>query len=125
MTILLTTHYLDEAEQLCDRVAIVSEGRIVALDTPAALLAGLGREVVEIRVDAIRVDALARLRQLRIADAATFVVGDTIHIPLRDRPAREVVAAIGDTGLSTKAVATRAPTLDDVFLQLTGRTLAA
>ena len=42
MTILLTTHYLDEAEQLCDRVAIVSEGRIVALDTPAALLAGLG-----------------------------------------------------------------------------------
>ena len=51
MTILLTTHYLDEAERLCDRVAIIHAGRIVALDTPAALLAGLGREIVELRVD--------------------------------------------------------------------------
>jgi ABC-2 type transport system ATP-binding protein len=125
MTILLTTHYLDEAEQLCDRVAIVSEGRIVALDTPAALLAGLGREVVEIRVDRDPTEGLATLRQLHIADAGTFVVGNTIHIPLRDRPARDVVAAIGDAALPTKAIATRAPTLDDVFLQLTGRTLAA
>ncbi len=125
MTILLTTHYLDEAEQLCDRVAIVSEGRIVALDTPAALLAGLGREVVEIRVDRDPVHAVTRLRQLRIADGATFVVGNTIHIPLRDGSAREVVAAIDDADLATKAIATRAPTLDDVFLQLTGRTLAA
>src|SRR5206468_9047314 len=46
MTILLTTHYLDEAERLCDRVAIMHEGRIVALDRPAALLAPLGREIV-------------------------------------------------------------------------------
>src|SRR5437764_916956 len=50
MTILLTTHYLDEAERLCDRVAIVHEGRVVALDAPRSLLAGLGREIVELRV---------------------------------------------------------------------------
>ncbi|MDX6655198.1 MAG: type transport system ATP-binding protein, partial [Solirubrobacterales bacterium] len=49
ITILLTTHYLDEAERLCDRIAIIHTGRIIALDTPAALLAGLGRELVEIR----------------------------------------------------------------------------
>ena len=60
MTILLTTHYLDEAEQLCDRVAIVHEGRIVALDTPAALLAGIGREIVELRVAG---DVAARSRR--------------------------------------------------------------
>src|SRR5438067_10496404 len=48
MTIFLTTHYLDEAERLCDRVAIVHEGRIVGLDTPDALLAGLGRELIEL-----------------------------------------------------------------------------
>ena len=50
MTVLLTTHYLDEAERLCDRVAIVHEGRIVALDSPDTLLAGLGRAIVEVRV---------------------------------------------------------------------------
>src|SRR5260370_14101935 len=52
MTIVLTTHHLDEAERLCDRVAIVHEGQIVALDTPEALLASLGRHIVESRVAA-------------------------------------------------------------------------
>src|SRR5205814_577344 len=51
MTIVLTTHYLDEAERLCDRVAVVHEGVIVALDTPRALLEGLGDEIVELRID--------------------------------------------------------------------------
>src|SRR5437762_7865775 len=50
MTVLLTTHYLDEAERLCDRIAIMHAGRIVALDTPVALLAELGREILELRV---------------------------------------------------------------------------
>ena len=49
-TILLTTHYLDEAERLCDRLAIMHEGRIVALDTPHALRADLGERIVELRV---------------------------------------------------------------------------
>src|SRR5205814_3938628 len=52
MTIMLTTHYLDEAERLCDRVAIMHAGRIVALDTPRALLDQLGVELLEVRVDA-------------------------------------------------------------------------
>ena len=51
MTIVLTTHYLEEAERLCDRVAIIHAGAIVALDTPAALLAGLGGELLELRVE--------------------------------------------------------------------------
>src|ERR671931_653329 len=51
MTILLTTHYLDEAQRLCDRVAIIHMGEIVALDTPDALLAGLGGEILELRVN--------------------------------------------------------------------------
>ena len=62
MTILLTTHYLDEAEQLCDRVAIVHQGRIVALDSPAALLARMGRELVELRVDGDVATAVTSLR---------------------------------------------------------------
>jgi ABC-2 type transport system ATP-binding protein len=125
MTVLLTTHYLDEAEQLCDRVAIVHEGRIVALDSPAALLAGLGREIVEVRVDADVTAAVASLRTAGIAGRDTFVVGATVHIPLRDRGGRDTVAAITDLGLATRAITSRAPTLDDVYLQLTGTSLAA
>src|SRR5437667_8237119 len=68
MTILLTTHYLDEAEKLCDRLAIIHEGEIVALDTPAALLAGLGREIVELRVSGDSESALASLRTHGVVD---------------------------------------------------------
>ena len=125
MTILLTTHYLDEAEQLCDRVAIVHEGRIVALDSPAALLADLGREIVELRVDGDVSAAVASLRTHGIAGADTFVVGATVHIPLSDRPGRDAVAAITDSGITARAITSRAPTLDDVYLKLTGATLAA
>jgi len=125
MTILLTTHYLDEAEQLCDRVAIVHEGRIVALDSPAALLASLGRELVELRVEGDVTAAVASLRTRGIAGGDTFVVGATVHIPLRDRPGRDAVAAITDLGLNARAITSRAPTLDDVYLQLTGESLAA
>jgi len=125
MTILMTTHYLDEAEQLCDRVAIVHEGRIVALDTPAALLAGLGREIVELRVDGDVTAAVAQLRTHGIAGADTFVVGATIHVPLRHRPGREAVAAITDLGIAARAITSRPPTLDDVYLKLTGESLAA
>src|SRR5207253_1778563 len=59
LTVLLTTHYLDEAERLCDRVAIIHAGRIVALDTPRALLAGFGQALVELRVDGHVGSALA------------------------------------------------------------------
>ena len=71
MTILLTTHYLDEAERLCDRVAIMHAGRIVALDTPAALLAGLGDELVELRVDSDPAAALGRAARAAASPATT------------------------------------------------------
>src|SRR5256714_2857832 len=67
MTILLTTHYLDEAQRLCDRAAIIHQGEIVALDTPRALLAGLGEEILEFRVDGDPDAALAGLRERAVA----------------------------------------------------------
>jgi ABC-2 type transport system ATP-binding protein len=128
MTILLTTHYLDEAEQLCDRVASMHQGRTVAMDSPAALLAGLGRELVELRIDGDVTDAVTSLRTSGIAADDTFVVGSTVHIPLHDhdaRSGRDAVAAITDLGLRASAITNRSPTLDDVYLQLTGESLAA
>ena len=121
MTILLTTHYLDEAERLCDRVAIMHAGRIVALDTPAALLAGLGREIVELRVDGDAGAALASLRAHGIAGDDAFAVGSTLTRPAA-RPAgrRRRSRAIAELGIADARSARRRPTLDDVYLRLTG-----
>jgi ABC-2 type transport system ATP-binding protein len=125
MTILLTTHYLDEAEQLCDRVAIVHQGRVVALDSPAALLAHMGRELVELRVDGDVSTAVTSLRRRGLAGDDAFAVGATLHVPVHDRPAHEAAASIAEVGLPVTAITSRPPTLDDVYLQLTGEPLAA
>jgi ABC-2 type transport system ATP-binding protein len=123
MTILLTTHYLDEAEKLCDRIGIIHAGRIVALDTPDALMAGLGREIVELRVDGDAAAALAALHSRGIAGEDAFVVGSSLTVPLHDRQSGDAIAAISRLGLAT-AISTRQPTLDDVYLRLTGDRLA-
>ena len=124
MTILVTTHYLDEAERLCDRVAIMHAGEIVALDTPAALLAELGREIVELRPDGDATPVLAALRARGIAGDDAFIVGSTLTVPLHESSAVEAIAAIHDLGVRA-AVGSRQPTLDDVYLRLTGDRLAA
>ncbi|MFL5942097.1 MAG: ABC transporter ATP-binding protein [Gaiellaceae bacterium] len=123
LTILLTTHYLDEAERLCDRVAIMHAGRIVALDEPERLRAGLGRELVELRVEGDAAAALASLRSLGIAHDNAFTVGATVTVPLNGHSSREAIAAIHELGLAD-AVSARRPTLDDVYLRLTGGRLA-
>src|SRR6184192_2804711 len=124
LTVLLTTHYLEEAERLCDRVAIMHAGRIVALDTPAVLLAQLGRELVELRVDGDVAGALVSLRDRGVAGGDAFAVGSRLTVPLHDTSSGDAIAAIHDLGLAG-AISARQPTLDDVYLRLTGDTLAA
>jgi ABC-2 type transport system ATP-binding protein len=123
LTILLTTHYLDEAERLCDRVAIMHAGEIVALDEPERLRAALGRELVELRVEGDPSAALASLRSLGIAQDNAFTVGATVTVPLNGHSSRDAIAAIHELGIAD-AVSARRPTLDDVYLRLTGGRLA-
>jgi ABC-2 type transport system ATP-binding protein len=125
MTVLLTTHYLDEAQRLCDRVAIMHRGEIVGLDRPAALLAGLGAEILELRVSGDAGAALATLRDRGVATGAAFAVGSTVTIPLAGRAAADAIAAVKDSGVRAAGVTTRASTLDDVYLRLTGSQFAA
>jgi ABC-2 type transport system ATP-binding protein len=125
MTVLLTTHYLDEAERLCDRIGIMTGGSIVAIDTPSALLAGLGDEVLELRVATEPDGAMRLLRNAGIAADDAFAVGATLIIPVRGRRAADLVADVVDLGLPTIGSATRRPTLDDVYLRLTGDRIAA
>jgi ABC-2 type transport system ATP-binding protein len=125
MTTVLTTHYLDEAERLCDRIAVMYQGRVVALDRPAALLAGLGAELVELRVENDPAGALETMRSRGLATNDAFAVGSTLTVPLGSHSARDTITAIESLGIDTEAMTTRKPTLDDVYLQLTGSRLAA
>jgi ABC-2 type transport system ATP-binding protein len=110
LTIVLTTHYLDEAEKLCDRIAVMNGGRIVASGTPDELRAQLGRELLELHVDG---DARSAVHAFRGRDA--FAVGSTITIPLRDGEPEPVL-----DGVAVHSSVRRRPTLDDVYLRLTG-----
>jgi ABC-2 type transport system ATP-binding protein len=124
MTVLVTTHYLNEAERLCDRIAIIHSGRIVALDTPAALLADLGPEILELRVNGNTHAAAEALRERGIAGEEAFAVGATLTIPLRNASSGDAIATVNDLGIAT-SISTRQPTLDDVYLRLTGDRIAA
>jgi ABC-2 type transport system ATP-binding protein len=125
LTVLLTTHYLDEAERLCDRVAIIHRGAIVALDAPRTLLAGLGREILEFRVAGDPDTALAALRARDVAGDDAFAVGARVTVPLHAVAAPDALAAAQADGLHPTDLAVRTPTLDDVYLQLTGARMAA
>jgi ABC-2 type transport system ATP-binding protein len=125
MTILMTTHYLDEAERLCDRIAIIHQGVIVALGTPEGLMADLGSEILEVRTaNGDGPDTLERLREGGLADGRAFNVGATLTIPLGEHSARQALAALEAFGTDVLSTTTRAPNLDDVYLRLTGDRIA-
>src|SRR5262249_18038934 len=124
MTTLLTTHYLEEAERLCDRVAIIHEGRIVAMDTPKALLSGLGGEILELRGVGGGPAALGRLRARDAAGDDAFALGSPLTVPLHDRSLGDVIAQLEGMRIDVAAVNSRRPTLDDVYLRLTGGRIA-
>jgi ABC-2 type transport system ATP-binding protein len=117
LTILVTTHYLDEAQRLADRVAIVHEGTLVALDSPKALLERLGSEILEFRTEGDPNAALAALKLRRLAGDDAFVVGARVTVPLHGHTAAEALASVRT---QVSEITTRVPTLDDVYLELTG-----
>jgi ABC-2 type transport system ATP-binding protein len=122
-TVLLTTHYMDEAERLCDRVAVVDRGQVIALGTPAELIQSLGgTEVVELccdgPVDAQRVAALAGVHAVREKGEGLSLTVEQLHktLPL-------LLAHLAQLGRTLTALSTHHATLEDVFVHLTGRQL--
>ncbi len=121
-TVFLTTHYMEEAERLCDRVLIMDHGRIVALDTPENLIRSLGVESrVVFGTDRMNEETLERLRSLPVATRVERS-GDRVVVYGR---AEGLVAAVVNTleaaGLPFRDLRTEQPDLEDVFLALTGR----
>ncbi|MPQ96646.1 ATP-binding cassette domain-containing protein [Modestobacter sp. I12A-02628] len=119
ITVFLTTHYMDEAER-CDRIAIVDDGRIGALDTPSVLKAGVGHD--RVRVDTTDDDAAEALLQSRLGVETTREAGVlTVLVP----DGEQFVPRLFELGLTIRSVDVTRPTLDDVFLAHTGSRLAA
>jgi ABC-2 type transport system ATP-binding protein len=121
VTLLLTTHYLDEAERLCERIAIMHRGQIVALDTPAKLLANLGEEMLEVEGGTARV--IKTLAENTIPTENAFEIGSTVTVPFRNGSGDRAVRALRDAQLPIRSISVRRPTLDDVYLRLTGDSL--
>ncbi|MEV4665210.1 ABC transporter ATP-binding protein [Micromonospora echinofusca] len=120
VTLVLTTHYMDEAEQLCDRLVVMDGGRIVAEGSPRALIDRHStREVVELRFAAESQEAFAG--KLDGLGERVEVLPDRILLYVPDGDA--AVAEVGERGLHPANVLVRRSSLEDVFLHLTGRTL--
>jgi lipooligosaccharide transport system ATP-binding protein len=120
VTLVLTTHYMDEAEQLCDRLVVMDGGAIVAQGSPLALIREHStREVAELRFGVGEHEALAE----RVTDLADRVEVLPDRLLLYTQDGEETLAKVHERGLDPAAVLVRRSTLEDVFLRLTGRTL--
>jgi len=125
-TILLTTHYMEEADRLCQRVAIMDHGRILALDTPAALKEGIGADTI---VTVKTAGDPARLAELLGRDVEgvtrTRVAGDRVelHMQAGDRLVPRIVLSAEGNGFDLSDVSIAEPSLETVFINLTGREL--
>jgi len=122
LTLIITTHYMEEAARLCDRIAVMEEGRIFAEDTPAGLVDRFAAsEVLELTAEGSQADAFAK------ADAFDGLVrrrerhGDVTYLYTDDN--RALLARLAQAGVDARRHVARAATLEDVFLNITGREL--
>jgi ABC-2 type transport system ATP-binding protein len=125
-TIMLTTHYMEEADQLCDRVAIMDHGRVLTLDTPAALKRSIGADtIVTIRTTGDP-DRLGELLAREVAGVARTRAVDgklELHVQGSDRLVPRIVLAAESGGFDLLDVSIAEPSLETVFINLTGREL--
>jgi ABC-2 type transport system ATP-binding protein len=125
-TIMLTTHYMDEAEILCDRVAIVDHGKVIALGTPLELIGSLGAEhVIEFSLapDASPIDA-STLRSIDgVQTARTLAGGYELQVSALHRTVPALLSLLAQRQLELAHLTTHSATLEDVFVSLTGRQL--
>jgi ABC-2 type transport system ATP-binding protein len=126
LTMLITTHYMDEADRLCDRIAIVDHGKLVALDTPMALKASVpGNNVVEVQLTRESVEWPARLRQLGGVTAVESQSAAMYRLLTSNGSltTTQLVEMVTGCGEAIKSLSVQNTTLDDVFVHYTGRQL--
>jgi ABC-2 type transport system ATP-binding protein len=124
-TVLLTTHYMDEAEKLCDRLSIIDHGRVIASGSPASLIeTNCGQQMIEFATNNHKTASADRWRSLPGVESVYHDDGLTVlraSEPHQTIPA--LLAAISQAGMQLEHLTTRQASLEDVFVQLTGRHL--
>jgi ABC-2 type transport system ATP-binding protein len=126
LTMLITTHYMDEADRLCDRIAIVDHGKLVALDTPMALKESVpGDNVVEVLLTHESAEWPDRLKQLAGVTAVESKSGGMYRVLTSNGSltTTQLVEMVLKHGETIKALSVQNTTLDDVFVHYTGRAL--
>ncbi|WP_328552236.1 ATP-binding cassette domain-containing protein [Streptomyces sp. NBC_00358] len=122
-TVFLTTHYLEEADLLCDRIIVIDGGRVIASDTAEALKGRIGGDVVTLETSRISDAATVVARLVPGCDLDTTPDGVQFHVAHAQRLLPELLRALDLADVALESVSVKRPTLDDVFLRLTGRSL--
>lgn len=123
ITIILTTHYMEEADKLCDRIAIIDKGKIIALDTSDRLKESIGGDVIEINSsDREKLHSMIKTCSwVKHVDVHNGSV--TINLQNAEKHVAEIVNLSSENGIDIESISIHKPTLEDVFLYYTGRTM--
>jgi ABC-2 type transport system ATP-binding protein len=122
ITIVLTTHYIEEADRLCDRVAIIDHGKIIAIDTPDSLKKSIGGDLVSLMVSDFSEEFEEVLRGIDGVKSVNVVNGGfELNVEKGEEKIPEIVAVSQKNSITIRSISVRRPTLEDVFIQFTGR----
>jgi ABC-2 type transport system ATP-binding protein len=124
MTIFMTTHYLDEADSLCDRVAIIDHGKIIKIDTPKNLKDSLGGDIIELKIENERTNVSDLLKKITgVKNVKKNGVEYRLKVKSAETLAPKLITMLTSKGHKVTKLSLSKPTLDEVYLEYTGRSL--
>ena len=124
ITIILTTHYMEEADYLCDRIAIIDHGKIIAMDTPKRLKDRLGGDIITFELEGSSNEFMNAVNKLKFVKSVKKHDGElTVMVEQGEKRIPELISMAQKKGVDIKSVTLHKPSLEDVFLHFTGKTI--